>query len=190
VTIVLVSLLAYLIGSIQFGVLVSRALGRDVRGNDFPGFSGMLRQFGWRVGLSILALDVGKGALTAWLMRAWIPGLEWFAPLLVGLGHCWPIFYAFRGGQGLAPMAGAVGFLNLLVLWPAVLLGLGLMLLHKVFRLERFVKLLPLPFAALAVAPTVVILGWRLEGQGLPLLLALIALVLRGSQVLSGSKRA
>jgi acyl phosphate:glycerol-3-phosphate acyltransferase len=185
VTIVLVSLLAYLIGSVQFGVLVSRALGRDVRGSDFPGFSGMLRQFGWGVGLSILALDVGKGALVAWMMRSWTPGLEWFAPLLVGLGHCWPVFFAFRGGQGLAPMAGAAGFLNLLVLWPALLLGLVLMLAHKLFKLERFIKLRALPFAALAVAPTVVILGWRLEGQGLPLVLALVALVLRGSQVLS-----
>jgi acyl phosphate:glycerol-3-phosphate acyltransferase len=185
VTIVLVSLLAYLIGSLQFGVLVSRALGRDVRASDFPGFSGMLRQFGWGVGLSILALDFAKGALVAWMMRTWTPGFEWFAPLLVGVGHCWPLFFGFRGGQGLAPMAGAAGFLNPLVLWPAVLLGLVLMLAHRVLKLERFVKLRALPFAALAVAPTVVILGWRLEGQGLPLVLALAALVLRGSQVLS-----
>jgi acyl phosphate:glycerol-3-phosphate acyltransferase len=189
VTIVLVSLLAYLIGSIQFGVLVSRALGQDVRGKDFPGFSGMLRQFGWGIGLGILALDVGKGFLAAWLMRAWIPGFEWFAPLLVGLGHCWPVFFGFRGGQGLAPMAGASLALNPLVLWPALVLGGTLMLAHKLFKLERFVKLRALPFAALAVAPTVVILGWRLEGQGLPLVLALIALVLRGSQVLSGPKQ-
>jgi hypothetical protein len=63
------------------------------------------------------------------------------------------------------------------------------MLAHKVFNLERLVKLRGLPFAALAVAPTVVILGWRLEGQGLPLVLALIALVLRGSQVLSKPKK-
>jgi acyl phosphate:glycerol-3-phosphate acyltransferase len=188
VTIVLVSLLAYLIGSIQFGVLISRAMGRDVRGSDFPGFSGMLRQFGWGIGLSILALDVGKGALAAWLMRSWIPGFEWFAPLLVGLGHCWPVFFGFRGGQGLAPMAGASVMLNPLVLWPALLLGGVLMLAHKLLRLERFVKLRALPFAALAVAPTVVILGWRLEGQGLPLVLALFVLVLRGSQVLSGPK--
>jgi acyl phosphate:glycerol-3-phosphate acyltransferase len=188
VTIVLVFLLAYLIGSVQFGVLVSRALGRDVRASDFPGFSGMLRQFGWGIGLAILALDVGKGALGAWLLRTWAPGLEWFAPLLVGLGHCWPVFFGFRGGQGLAPMAGATVLLNPLVLWPALLLGALLMLAHKVFKLERVVKLRALPFAALAVAPTVVILGWRLEGQSLPLLLALIALVLRGSQVLSGPK--
>jgi acyl phosphate:glycerol-3-phosphate acyltransferase len=189
VTSVLVSLLAYLIGSVQFGVLVSRALGRDVRGNDFPGFSGMLRQFGWGIGLSILALDVGKGVLVAWLMRSWLPGLEWFAPLLVGVGHCWPVFFAFRGGQGLAPMAGAAGFLNPLVLWPALVLGGTLMLAHKVFKLERFVKLRALPFSALAVAPTVVILGSWLDGQGLPLVLALVALVLRGSQVLSGPKK-
>jgi acyl phosphate:glycerol-3-phosphate acyltransferase len=189
VTIVLVSSLAYLIGSLQFGVLVSRALGRDVRASDFPGFSGMLRQFGWGIGLSILALDVGKGALVAWLMHSWIPGLEWFAPLLVGLGHCWPVFFGFRGGQGLTPMAGATLALNPLVLWPALVLGGVLMLAHKVFNLERFIKLRGLPFAALAVAPTVVILGWRLEGQGLPLVLALIALVLRGSQVLSKPKK-
>ena len=188
-TIVLVSLLAYLIGSLQFGVLVSRALGRDVRARDFPGFSGMLRQFGWGVGLSILALDVGKGALVAWMMHTWTPGLEWFAPLLVGVGHCWPVLFGFRGGQGLAPMAGAAGFLNPLVLWPALLLGLVLMLAHKVFRLGRFMRLRALPFAALAVAPTVVILGWRVEGQGFPLVLALAAVVLRGSQVLSGPKQ-
>jgi acyl phosphate:glycerol-3-phosphate acyltransferase len=189
VTIVLVSLLAYLIGSIQFGVLISRALGRDVRSKDFPGFSGMLRQFGWGIGLGILTLDIGKGALVAWLMRTWTPGLEWFAPLLVGLGHCWPVFFGFRGGQGLAPMAGAALALNPLVLWPALVLGGILMLAHKFFKLERVVKLRALPFAALAVAPTVVSLGWWLEGQGLPLVLALIALVLRGSQVLSGPKQ-
>jgi acyl phosphate:glycerol-3-phosphate acyltransferase len=190
VTYVLVLLLAYLIGSVQFGVLVSRALGRDVRASDFPGFSGMLRQFGWGIGLSILVLDFAKGALVAWMMRSWTPGLEWFAPLLVGVGHCWPVFFGFRGGQGLAPMAGAAGFLNPLVLWPALLLGAVLMFSHKIFKLERFVKLRALPFAALAVAPTVVLLGWWLEGQALPLVLALIALVMRGSQVLSGPKQA
>jgi acyl phosphate:glycerol-3-phosphate acyltransferase len=181
--------LAYLIGSVQFGVLISRALGRDVRGKDFPGVSGMVREFGWGIGVGVLLLDFGKGAFAAWVLRTWVPDFAWFAPLLVGVGHCWPVFFGFRGGQGLAPMGGATLFLNANVLWPALVLGACLMLAHKRFKLERFLKLRAVPFASLAVAPAVVLTGWWLEAAGIPLALALLALVLRGSQVLSGSSK-
>lgn len=181
--------LAYLIGSVSFGVLISRFLGRDVRQNDAPGASGMIRQFGWRVGGLTTLLDLGKGALAVWVVQLIAPGLVWFVPLLVVVGHCWPVFFGFNGGQGLVPMFGAMLALSPVVILPCIALGFVLMGVHRAFKLKRLVRLNAQPFAGGSVLPIGIVLSWWREGsQVWPLLLMAVALLLRGLQVLRSSK--
>ena len=127
---------AYLLGSIPFAILVTRAkAGVDVRGSGsgHAGATNTMRAVGWTAGILVLVMDVGKGSLAVWLAARY-GGTE-VAPIVaaafVVIGHCWPIFAGFRGGMGMASGGGA-----LLAIWPlgfvlAVGLGSALQLLIK-----------------------------------------------------------
>lgn len=122
------TLAAYLLGSLPFGVIVGYIVtGRDIRaaGSGHSGATNTIRQAGWAAGAVVIALDVGKGALAAWLAQRFGDGL--LAPALAAgaavAGHCWPIFAGFRGGMGLATAGGVM-----LVLFPlGFVAGLGLL---------------------------------------------------------------
>ena len=114
-------LAAYLIGSLSFGVLVSRAFGLpDPRsyGSHNPGATNVLRSGKKPAAVLTLLLDAAKGALPVWLVdrfgAAW--GLGEGTVALVGLaafvGHLWPVFFGFRGGKGVATAAGVLLAMN------------------------------------------------------------------------------
>ena len=111
--IVLCALLGYLIGSIPFGVVVSRLLKvPDPRtaGSKNVGFTNVLRVSGKKAGLLTLAGDIGKGWFVGWI-GALLFHHE-FAMLLVALasivGHLHSVFLGFKGGKGVATALGAV----------------------------------------------------------------------------------
>jgi glycerol-3-phosphate acyltransferase PlsY len=118
---------AYLLGSLPFGVWVGYLfVRRDIRtsGSGHSGATNTLRQAGWIAGVLVLALDIGKGCVVAWLSSRWGSGPPVVA--LVGAavvaGHCWPLFAGFRGGMGLGTGGGAM-----LAVYPlGFVLGLGL----------------------------------------------------------------
>ena len=122
------AVIAYLLGSIPFAILVTRAkVGVDVRGSGsgHAGATNTMRAAGWVPGIIVLVADIGKGYLAVWL-AARFGGTEaapTVAAACVVIGHCWPIFAGFRGGMGMASGAGA-----LLAVWPlgfVLALGLG-----------------------------------------------------------------
>ena len=126
---------AYLLGSLPFGVWVGYLfVRRDIRagGSGHSGATNTLRQAGWIAGVLVLALDIGKGCVAAWLSSRWGSG-----PLVVALvgaavvaGHCWPLFAGFRGGMGLGTGGGAM-----LAVYPlGFVLGLGLATLGTLVR--------------------------------------------------------
>lgn len=120
-------LLAYLLGSIPFSVIVGRlATGRDIRshGSGHAGATNVLRQAGWRVAVAAAVLDVAKAFLGVWLARQWgaAPWVPALATIAAVAGHCWPVFGGFRGGMGLSGVGGAM-----LALYPlGFVVGLGL----------------------------------------------------------------
>lgn len=119
-TLVVLSLLAYAVGSIPFGVVVSRMLGTvDPRtaGSRNVGFTNVLRVGGKQAGILTLAGDLGKGWLMAWMAR------QMFADeaailtvaLAVILGHLHSVYLGFKGGKGVATALGAILGLHLLL---------------------------------------------------------------------------
>ena len=114
------TLAAYLIGSLSFAVLVSRAMGlNDPRtyGSKNPGATNVLRSGSKPAAIITLLLDAFKGWLPVvavkWWGEAW--GLGDGTVALVGLaaflGHLYPVFFRFQGGKGVATAAGViVGF--------------------------------------------------------------------------------
>ncbi len=108
---------AYLIGSLSFAVLVSRAMGlNDPRtfGSKNPGATNVLRSGSKAAAIVTLLLDAFKGWLPVvavkWWGEAW--GLGDGAVALVGLaaflGHLYPVFFRFQGGKGVATAAGVI----------------------------------------------------------------------------------
>ena len=114
---VLATALAYLLGSLSFAVIVSRAMGlSDPRtfGSKNPGATNVLRSGNKGAAVATLLLDAAKGWLPVVLVR-WFGapyGLEEGTQALVGLaafvGHLWPVFFRFQGGKGVATALGVL----------------------------------------------------------------------------------
>lgn len=103
----------YLLGSIPFGIVVSRCLGTvDPRtaGSRNIGFTNVLRVSGKKAGFLTLAGDLGKGWLIGWPAAYFADGAWW--PWLVALspiiGHLYSVFLGFQGGKGVATALGVI----------------------------------------------------------------------------------
>jgi glycerol-3-phosphate acyltransferase PlsY len=131
---------AYLLGSISFAVLIVRATtGKDIRaeGSGNAGATNVLRAHGRKLALLVALADVAKGAGAVLLMRLVTADPVWTAAAGVAavLGHVFPVFYGFRGGKGVATAVGAF-----LVLAPLALLCC-LAVFVLVVALTRYVSL-------------------------------------------------
>jgi glycerol-3-phosphate acyltransferase PlsY len=115
------TLVAYLIGSLSFAVIVSRLMGlSDPRsyGSGNPGATNVLRSGNRRAALLTLLLDALKGYLPVVLVAQLGPryglgdGTLALVALAAFLGHLWPVFFHFKGGKGVATAAGVLFGLN------------------------------------------------------------------------------
>lgn len=120
---IIISLIAYFIGSISFSVILSRKFaGFDVRdkGSKNAGATNVLRTVGTKVAALTLVCDILKGVIA--IVIAIIAGkiwtdvdmeiLKYLAGLFAILGHTFPIFFEFRGGKGVATALGVLITLN------------------------------------------------------------------------------
>lgn len=129
-------LVSYMIGSLPSAVLVSHAVaGVDIRdlGDGNMGARNTTRTLGWRAGIIVAILDFGKGAVAVLLARS-LGGGEWIQ-LLAGVaavvGHDYPLWARFKGGQG---MACSLGVLFVLMMAPTLW---GLLVFGAVYLLLR-----------------------------------------------------
>ena len=103
---VAIAVIAYLLGSVSFGMIVSKMAGgpnlREV-GSRNTGATNALRVMGVKYGLLVFVLDILKALAACILGRVWM-GLNgaMLAGLFVVLGHNWPCFFRFQGGKGVA----------------------------------------------------------------------------------------
>jgi len=148
---------AYLLGSISFAMLVSRAFGLPdphEYGSGNPGATNVLRTGNKKAALLTLVGDAAKGWLGVFLALAiathtgapyWIVPL---AALAVFIGHLFPVYYRFRGGKGVATAAGIVFALHwpfgvaLLAIWAVIAFG------FKISSLAALVAAALLPLGA------------------------------------------
>lgn len=111
----LLSIFAYLFGSISFGFLIAKVGGVDVRtiGSKSTSTTNVSRALGWRWGVLSAILEFSKGVIPAYLALRYLTN-EWqiiVVCLLPVLGHVFPIWLKFKGGKGAAPYFGAVSVL-------------------------------------------------------------------------------
>jgi len=163
---------AYLLGSIPFGLVLTKLAGLgDIRaiGSGNIGATNVLRTGNKKLALATLLLDGSKGALAVWL------GLQWathpMVPLYMGvaavLGHVFPVWLRFKGGKGVATM---LGFF-LAASWPVGLSLLGIWLgMAALFRYSSLAAIT----AAIAAPP---LAGWITPPLFLPALLLAMVVV-------------
>jgi len=177
-------LAAYLVGSLSFAVIVSRAFGlADPRsyGSGNPGATNVLRSGHRGAAVLTLVFDALKGYVPVVLALLLGPrfGLGEMTVAMVGLaaflGHLWPVFFRFQGGKGVATAAGVLLALN-----P----GLGLatllswVLIAVFFRYSSLAAIVAAAFAPFyqlliwgpapaiaAIVPMSLLLIWRHEGN-------------------------
>lgn len=147
--------LAYLLGSISFGVLVSRAMGlADPRsfGSRNPGATNVLRTGSKAAALLTLAGDAGKGLVAIVLAKAFAArfglgdGTIALVALAVFVGHLFPVFHRFKGGKGVATAGGVLLGLNL---WLGLATILTWLIIAFFFRYSSLAGLVAAVFAPL-----------------------------------------
>jgi len=147
---IFVVIIAYLLGALNFGIIISnRLIGSDVRetGSGNAGATNMARAFGMKAGFLTLFSDMFKTCLSMWLgsIICGEIGLM-LAGMAVFVGHCYPVFYGFKGGKGIS-VGAAIG---LMIDWRVFLIILG------VFIIVAFLsKKVSLGSIAAAVAITI-----------------------------------
>jgi glycerol-3-phosphate acyltransferase PlsY len=142
--------LAYLLGSISFAVLLVRATtGRDIRaeGSGNAGATNVLRSHGKKLALLVALLDVAKGVAAVLLVRLVTADPRWAAAagFAAILGHVFPIFYGFRGGKGVATAVGAFLALTPLALLVCLAIFLAIVAATRYVSLGSVVALALLP---------------------------------------------
>ncbi len=169
----------YLLGSISGSLLLGSLRGLDIRtmGSGNAGGTNALRTVGWQFALSVVVIDVGKGALAAGLLPLAAPlvatdPLDFTALAAAGgfmavVGHIWPVFFGFRGGKGAGTAVGAIAVVApwclapLLLVWLVTLVGTGYVGLATIL-------------AGLSLVPSM----WTLGPKPLPAALAALAIAL------------
>ena len=161
--------LAYLLGSIPFGLVLTRLAGLgDIRqiGSGNIGATNVLRTGRKGLAAATLLLDGGKGAVAVLIAARFGPDAAVLAAAGVLLGHCFPVWLKFKGGKGVATALGAWLALS----WPVGLIACAAWLLVAVVLRYSSVAAL----VAVAVAP---LAAWKLNGPQLAELGAFMAVL-------------
>lgn len=138
--------LSYLIGSIPTSIILSRVLyGFDIRdrGSGNAGGTNAFRVLGWKAGVFVTALDIGKGIIATYLisqLRLGDLGLDQILVQMIAgtaatIGHIWTVFAGFRGGKGVGTAAGMI-----IVLYPLAVM-ICLIVFAIVLISSRYVSL-------------------------------------------------
>ncbi|MCD6167495.1 glycerol-3-phosphate 1-O-acyltransferase PlsY [bacterium] len=119
-TLIVIVLLSYLVGSIPTSIIVGKILrGIDIReyGSGNAGATNTFRVLGWKAGVFVIAVDIGKGVFaTLVISKLNLTGVPLLASTLLQIiagvsavcGHIWTVFAGFRGGKGVSTAAGMI----------------------------------------------------------------------------------
>ena len=170
VTAILIALLAYLAGSINTSIILSRMIcGTDIRkfGSGNAGATNMLRTHGTKMAVATLIFDVLKGVImvllaslidnytmsfyqnasASYFEHTYILGsLKYIAGIFVVLGHDFPIYFGFKGGKGVATSLGVMLSLNWKVGLILLALALTIMLTTRIVSLGSIITAAVYPF--------------------------------------------
>jgi glycerol-3-phosphate acyltransferase PlsY len=149
-------LLGYLLGSIPFGLLLTRMAGKgDVRdvGSGNIGATNVLRPGGKGLAAATLLLDALKGAAAVLIARQLFPGSEMFAATGALLGHLYPVWLRFKGGKGVATLLGILIPLLPIAAIVYALVWLGLLATIRISSVAGMAAAVSAPISGAVLGP-------------------------------------
>ncbi len=168
VTYIVIAIVAYLIGSINFSVILSKKMaGFDVRekGSGNAGTTNMLRSVGKKAAVITLICDILKGVVSIGI--AIIVGnivkdldkslLVQIAGILVVVGHTFPIFFGFKGGKGVATSLGVILMTNWKIGLICLIFALVLMALTKMVSVGSIAAAILFPVLTIFLTDTFIV---------------------------------
>ncbi|MEF2620503.1 MAG: glycerol-3-phosphate 1-O-acyltransferase PlsY [Clostridia bacterium] len=167
---IVVAILSYLIGSINFSIIISKKVaGFDVRekGSGNAGTTNMLRTVGKKAALITLVCDILKGVIS--ILLALLIGkiakeannsiLVQIAGILVIIGHTFPIFFKFKGGKGVATAVGVLLTTNWQIGLICLIFGLVLIALTRMVSLGSITAAILFPILILFIKSNYIVEG-------------------------------
>ena len=144
-------LIGYLLGSIPFGVILTRIAGAgDLRqiGSGNIGATNVLRTGRKGLAAATLLLDALKGAAAVWIVASIWPDLAPVAGAAAFIGHCYPVWLRFNGGKGVATLMGIALALSPPVAGVYAVVWLGLLALVRISSVAGMAAAVSAPVAA------------------------------------------
>lgn len=167
---IIISVIAYFIGSISFSVILSRKFaGFDVRdkGSKNAGATNVLRTVGKKVAALTLLCDILKGVIA--IVIAMIAGkiwtdvdmeiLKYLAGFFAILGHTFPIFFEFRGGKGIATALGVLLVTNWQIALICLMFALVLMVIFKMVSMGSIFSAILFPILTIFIKQHYIVPG-------------------------------
>ena len=146
-------LLGYLLGSIPFGLLLTKLAGKgDIRdvGSGNIGATNVLRAGGKGLAAATLVLDALKATAAVLLARVLWPGTESFAAAGALIGHLYPVWLRFKGGKGVATLLGILIPLLPMAAVIYAVVWLGLLLIFRISSVAGMAAAVSAPISAAA----------------------------------------
>jgi glycerol-3-phosphate acyltransferase PlsY len=161
-SIISIIMLSYLAGSIPTSIILSKLLrGIDIRdhGSGNAGGTNTIRILGWKIGIAVIMVDVGKGVLATLLVSRLridaVPLSPDMLQIIAGscaiIGHIWTVFAGFRGGKGVATGAGMLFSLYPVAGLICLVIFAGLLLLVRIVSVSSMVTAISLPIVILVM---------------------------------------
>jgi len=143
--------LAYLLGSIPFGLILTKLAGLgDIRqiGSGSIGATNVLRTGNKALALAVTLLDGGKGAVAVLIAWRFGPDMAVFAAAGAVLGHCFPVWLRFKGGKGVATTLGVLMALDFVIAAIACATWLAIAALFRMSSVAGMSAVIAAPIAA------------------------------------------
>lgn len=167
---IICAVIAYLLGGINFGVLISRMYGKDVRdvGSGNAGATNMTRTFGKKAGALTFLGDFLKACVALFISRLLMGAIgAYIAGIFCIVGHAYPVYFKFKGGKGVVCIL-AMGFftnplvtLIMMAIFAAILFG---------FKMVSFASVMTMLIYPFILA--------NIEGVGIRIIYAMVASLL------------
>ena len=148
---VFAALLGFALGSIPFGLILTRAAGLgDVRqiGSGSIGATNVLRTGNKGLAAATVLLDAAKAVIPVLVAKAFWPGMEGIAAVAAVAGHCFTPWLAFKGGKGFASAAGALGALAFPAFFVCAMIWVATLTISRISSVSSLVSVTVAPLVA------------------------------------------
>lgn len=162
ITATILLLFAYFLGSVSTAIIVCRAMGKDDPrevGSKNPGATNVYRIAGTKAAALTLLGDIAKGLLPVWLAQAADLSVHWqiYIAIAALIGHCYPIYFKFKGGKGVATAFGGLILVHTSIGLGLLAIWLATMVISRTSSVAAMVAAMTVPLSAFYVMPEAIL---------------------------------